>query len=160
MRSINKTLIIGTLMGFALLISGCKTTLVIHNATVENITPIFHDYIGTHGYQLTYENPETGSYRVSLGEVYRPERSETTKSSTIVVQPPAKDTNMPLTSYEDTSWRTVSTPGHYVEATAIVLIFQQDNNVIINVDSNDVGGASIDDLKGYIEGLGYAVNSR
>lgn len=142
------------------LLTGCVSTLLVRNATVAEVTPLFKDYAGTHGYQISYENAQTGQYRLDLGSVYVPEVSETTKSKMVVVQPPSKDSNTPLTSYEDTTWRTVSTPGHYAEATAMVSITQQDKDVQIVIDTNSVAGTSLNDVRDYIQGAGYNVDSK
>lgn len=148
------------LLASVFFLSGCKSTLLVHDATVEEIIPILKDYVGTHGYQITYENVETGSFRLSLGNVYVSETRETTKTKTVFVQPPPKDSNLPMTSYEDTTWRTVSTPGHYAEATAMIKMIQQENDVIINIDTNDVAWTSLNDMRDYIRGLGYEVDSK
>jgi len=102
--------LIALLMAAAFILSGCVSTLVVRQATVAKIIPVFKDYVGTRGYQLTYENAATGQYRVNMGSVYVQGVSETTKSKTVIVQPPAEDSNLPLTSYEDTTWRTFITP--------------------------------------------------
>jgi hypothetical protein len=148
------------LLAAVLFLPGCKTTLLVRDATVQEIIPIFKDYAGTHGYQITYENPQTGSFRLSLGNVFVSGRSETTKTKFVTVNPPAEGSNQPLTAYEDTTWRTVSTPGRYVEATAAVNMVQQDNDVIINIDTNDVAASSLDDLLDYIRGLGYEIDRK
>ena len=148
------------LIAASFLLTGCVNTLLVRDATVEDIIPVFKDYVGTHGYQLTYENAATGQYRVNMGSVYVPEVSETTKNQTIIVQPPPKDSNLPLTSYEDTTWRTVSNPGHYVDATAIVSITQQDKDVQVIIDSNGVAGTALNDVRDYIQGAGYKVDNQ
>ena len=161
MRTIRPSLLlIALLMAAAFILSGCVSTLVVRQATVAKIIPVFKDYVGTRGYQLTYENAATGQYRVNMGSVYVQGVSETTKSKTVIVQPPAEDSNLPLTSYEDTTWRTVSTPGHYVDATATVSITQQGDDVQIVLDTNDVAGTSLNDIRDYIQGIGYNVDSK
>jgi hypothetical protein len=129
-------------------------------ATVEEIIPVFKDYAGTHGYQITYENVKTGQFRLDLGSVYVPEVSETTKNSMVVVSPPSRDTNTPMTSYEDTTWRTVNTPGHYVDATATVSLTPQGKDVQIVIDSNNAVGTALNDIRDYIQGAGYNVESK
>jgi hypothetical protein len=160
MRTTKLGLLLALLLAAALLLSGCKSTLVVRNTAAEDVIAVFKDYAGTHGYQITYANDETGSYRLGLGNVYVPERSETTKSKFVVVQPPAESGSQPLTSYEDTTWRTVSTPGHYVEANAMVSIVDQGNDTVITVDTNNVGGASLDDLRNYLKEAGYVVENK
>lgn len=146
------------ILASVLLLAGCKTTLLVHDATVKELIPIFKDYAGTHGYNIIYTNDETGSYRLSLGNVYVPERSETTKTKIVTLPPPEPNDNQPLTSYEDTTWRTVSTPGHYVEGTAMVSITQLDEDVIITIDTNNVGGSSLDDLRDFFRWNGLTVD--
>lgn len=153
-------LIMMLLIGAAFFLTGCVSTLLVRNAKVGEIVTVFKDYVGTHGYQITYENAQTGQYRLDLGSVYVPEVSETTKNSTVVVQPPQKDSNIPLTSYEDTTWRTVSTPGHYADANASIGITQQGSDVKIVVDTNSVAGESLNDVRDYIQGAGYTVDSK
>ncbi len=131
-----------------------------HDTSVEEITPILKDYVGTHGYLITYENKETGSFRISLGSVYVPGTAETTKTKYVVVNPPAEGTTQPMTAYEDTTWRTVSKPGHYVEATAMIRLTQKDNDVVMEIDTNDAAGISLNDMRDYIQGVGYAVDSK
>ncbi len=148
------------LLAAGLFLSGCKTTLLVHDAVVADIVPILRDYAGTHGYQITYENLRTGAFRLSLGTAYVEGRSETTKSKYVVVTPPPEGTNQPLTAYEDTTWRTVNTPGRYVESSAMVLMTQQGPDVLINIDTNAVAGSSLDDLLDYIQGLGYQIDRK
>lgn len=152
------SLLILALLAACLLLAGCKSTLLARNTTVKDVVPIFKDYLGTHGYTLTYENEATGSYRVSLGTVYVPERSETTKTKMVTLPAPAADPNLPVTAYEDTTWRTVSVPGHYVEATAIISITQLDDDVIITIDTNSAGGSSMDDIKEYFQWNGITID--
>lgn len=161
MRTLRPSLILLMLLiAAACLLTGCVSTLLVRNAKVADIIPVFKDYVGTHGYQVSYENAQTGQYRLDLGSVYVPEVSETTKNQMSVVSPPSKDQNTPMTSYEDTTWRTVSTPGHYVNATATVSITQQGTDVQIVVDSNNVVGTALDDIRDYIQGAGYTVDNK
>lgn len=148
------------LLASVVLLAGCKSTLLVHDAQLEKIIPILDDYAGTHGYQITYRNDEAGSFRLSLGNVYVPAVSETTKSKSVIVQPPPEGSNLPMTSYEDTTMRTVSSPGRYVEAYAMISLIQQDKDVQIIIDSNDAGGASPSDLIDYIRSFGYVVDNR
>jgi hypothetical protein len=64
-------------LALALVLMGCNSTLVIHNATTSQITPVFKDYINLHGYQLTYQNDQVGSYRIDLGSIFIPATSVT-----------------------------------------------------------------------------------
>jgi len=153
-------LLMALLIAAAFILTGCVSTLVVRDASVEEVISVFKDYAGTRGYQITYANDETGQYRLNLGSVYVQGVNETTKSKTVIVQPPAEGSNAPLTSYEDTTWRTVSTPGHYVDATATVSITQQDKDVQIVMDSNNVAGTALNDVREYIQGAGYAVESK
>jgi hypothetical protein len=142
-----------------LLLSGCKSTLLVHDATVKDVITILEDYVGTHGYKITYRNDELGSFRLSLGNVYMPERSETTKTKEITQFPPV-DKNLPYTAYEETSRQTVKMPGHYLEATAVVSITQQDKDVVFVIDSSDARGFSLDDVSEYIRSFGYTVDNK
>ncbi|MCX5726686.1 MAG: hypothetical protein NT030_05870 [Candidatus Saganbacteria bacterium] len=158
MRSKVKLIIILSVL--ALFLTGCKSTLLVHNTTVNQIIPVVKDYVGTHGYQITYQNDQTGSYGVDLGSVYVPYTSETEKTKMVIVQPPSKNSNQPLTSYENTTWNTVSTPGHYVRSTATINILQQDSDVLILLDTSNATGTSLGDLRDYIQTLGYAVENK
>ena len=148
------------LLASVLFLTGCKSTLIVRDATVAEILQVFEDYVGTHGYQITYRNDETGSYRISLGNVYEPGISQTTQSRTVIVQPPPKNSNLPMTSYEDNTWRTVTSPGHYIEASAIVNITQADKDVLVTIDTNDAAGSSLNDITDYFGGAGYFVEKR
>ncbi|OGC21578.1 hypothetical protein A2291_01485 [candidate division WOR-1 bacterium RIFOXYB2_FULL_42_35] len=160
MKAIRLSPILAFLLVAVLFLSGCKSSLLVRDTTIKNIIPIFEDYVGTHNYKITYRNDTIGSYRLSLGNVYEPEVSETTKVKEITKQPPPKNSNLPYTAYEETTWKTVSVPGHYVEATARVNITQQGNNVLLVIDTNDAGGSSLDDIYDYIRGFGYVVDKK
>lgn len=143
----------------ALFVSGCKTTFVVRNSTANQIIPIFKDYVGFHGYVMRYQNDLTGSYNVDMGVVYVPYTSETERTKT-VMNVPSEDSHQPMTAYEQTTWNTVSNPAHYVDATAVVNILQQGSDVLVNIDTNDAGGASLDDLRDYLQTLGYKVDNQ
>lgn len=143
-----------------LFLTGCKSTLIVHDAAMEDIIPVLDDYAGTHGYRITYRNDEIGSFRLSLGNVYMPETSETIKTKEITKRVPPEDSNQPFTAYEETTLKTVSMPGHYVEATAMVSIVQQDQDVLIEINANNAGGSSLGDLSDYIKDFGYAVDNK
>ena len=148
------------LIFLALFISGCKTTFVVRGSTVEQVNPIFKDYVGFHGYVMRYQNDLTGSYNVDMGLVYVPYTSETEKTKTIVSVPRDSNSHQPMTAYEQTTWNTVSNPAHYVDATAVVSIIPQGNDVLVNIDTNDAGGSSMDDLRDYLQTLGYKVDNQ
>jgi len=142
----------------ALFISGCQTTITVHNASKKDITQMVKDYIGMHGYTLTYSNDTTGSYHVDMGSVYVAGTSSTTKSSSVIVQPSNKDSGQPMTAYEQTSWNTVNNPSRYAQASAAVSISQKDSDVVIFIDTNDAGGTSLNDIKDYIQSFGYKMD--
>jgi hypothetical protein len=148
------------LLALALFVSGCKTTFVVRGATAKQIIPIFKDYVGFHGYTMRYQNDLTGSYNVDMGVVYVPYTSETEKTKTVITVPREENSHQPMTAYEQTTWNTVSNPAHYVEATAVVNIIQQGSDVLVNIDTNDAGGASLDDLRDYLQTLGYKVENQ
>jgi hypothetical protein len=160
MNSLRQVILLLCLAASLFFLSGCKATLLVHDAAVEGIVPILKDYAGTHGYQISYANEQTGSFRLDLGSVYISEVSNTTKSKYTITSPPSKDGNQPTTSYEDTTWHTVSTPGHYVKMTAIVSIVQQGKDVVISIDSNDLAGSALGDFRDYLVGFGYKVDNR
>jgi len=144
----------------ALFVSGCKTTFVIRGATVSQVIPIFKDYVGFHGYAMRYQNDLTGSYNVDMGVVYVPYTSETEKTRTVMNIPSNANSYQPMTAYEQTTWNTVSNPAHYEDATAVVNILQQGSDVLVIIDTNDAGGSSMDDLRDYLQTLGYKVENQ
>jgi hypothetical protein len=148
------------LMAFSLFLAGCQTTLVIHKASAPKIIQIFKDYAGMHGYAITYQNDDTGSYHLSMGSVFVPYTSSTQKSQSIIQNNPPTGSNQPMTAYEQTSWNTVANPSHYEEATAAVSIIQQDTDVQILIDTNDAGGSALNDMKDYLQSLGYSVDNK
>lgn len=152
--------ILMTLLVSLLLLTGCRSSLLVHDATVKDIATILEDYAGSHGYKITYRNDALGSYRLSLGNFYAPATSQTTKTK-MTTQLPVKDDNQPMTAYEETSWNTVSTPGHYVEVTAMVGLTQQGKDVVLSIDTNNnVIGSSLGDINSYIRGFGYEVEGK
>lgn len=159
MKRWRSNLILATLIISIFFLTGCKSTLMVHNATVKDVVTILEDYVGTHGYQISYRNDALGSYRLSLGNVYVPENSQTTQTKEITHQRPM-DKNQTYTAYEETTWQTVSVPGHYVEATAVVTITQQGSDIIITIDPNDAASSSLGDAGDYIKGFGYAVDNK
>jgi len=144
------------LLTLLLVLSGCKTTLLVHNATVAQVIPIFKDYAGSHGYTLTYQNDQTGSYGLDLGPVFVSATSDTTMSRSVIIQP----SNQPMSAYEETTWHTVSTPGHFDEATASVNIVQQGSDVLVIIDGNSAAGGSLNDAHDYIQQRGYTVDTK
>jgi len=150
--------LIFVLLVCALSLSGCKTTLLVHNATVKQITPVLKDYAGIHGYSITYQNERTGSYHLDMGSVFMPAASQTVKNKSTVQQLPARNSGQPMTAYEETTWNTVSNPAHYAGASAAVSILQQGSDVLIILDGNDAAGSSLNDVRDYIQAFGYTVD--
>jgi hypothetical protein len=148
------------LLAFSVFLTGCQTTLVVHNANVKQIIQVFKDYSGMHGYAITFQNDQTGSYHLSMGTVFMPYTSSTQKSKSTISNNPPAGSDQPLTAYEQTSWNTVSNPSHYEEATAAVSIIQKDTDVQILIDTNDAGGSSLNDMKDYLQSLGYSVDNK
>ncbi len=148
------------LLALTLFVSGCKTTFVVRGATSKQIIPIFKDYVGAHGYTMRYQNDFTGSYNVDMGVVYVPAVSETEKTKTVMSAPRGENSYQPMTAYEQTTWNTVSNPAHFEEATAVVNFIQQGSDVMVNIDTNDAGGGSLDDLRDYLQTLGYKVDNQ
>jgi hypothetical protein len=151
------------LFAVMLLLTGCNGALTVHDAQVDKITTILKDYSGIHGYQISYQNEQTGSYRLELGVVYIPEASQMVKTRQATTEIPAKDQKISqtLTSYEETTWQTVSQPGHYVQASAMVRIIQQGKDVHIILQSESYNGPwdnQLGDLHDYIEDFGYSVD--
>jgi hypothetical protein len=149
------------LLPLLFIVAGCKATMLVHNASVKDIIPIFKDYAGVHGYVIRYSNDKTGSYNLDMGSVYKEGISSTVKSQSTIVQMPPAGSSQPMTAYEQTTWNTVNNPAHYAQATAAVNIIQQNNDVLIIIQTNDVGGGpSLNDLSDYLKALGYQVDSK
>jgi hypothetical protein len=142
----------------AVILSGCQTTITVHNASKKDIAPIFKDYVGMHGYVLRYQNDTTGTYNVDMGQVYVQGTSTATKNKSIVMQPSDSSTGQPLTAYEQSTWTTVNNPAHYEDAFAAVSISQRDSDVIVFIDTNGAGGSSLDDIRNYFKSYGYQVD--
>jgi hypothetical protein len=140
------------------LLSGCRTTLLVHNATVKQITPIFKDYVGMQGYMISYQNDQTGSYHVDMGSVFVAGTTSGSSTRSIIAVKPSE--SQPMTAYEETSWNSTNIPEHYTQATAAISIIQEGSDVLLNIDTNDAGGASLNDIRDYIKSLGYTVENK
>jgi hypothetical protein len=137
--------------------AGCETTLKVNNIGIDQMTPLFKDYAGLNGYQITYENSQTKSYRLSLGTFFVPHVSqsvETSRGAAQIDQEIPNQTN--VTSYGQTIVQTINQPAHYVEAVATVRMMPQGEDVLIYIET---GGAavSLDDFQKYIKQTGYHV---
>lgn len=141
-----------------ILLSGCQTTLTVRDATVKNITSAFKDYVGMHGYSLTYQNDATGSYHVDMGSVFITGNSSATKSKATSSYTATAGSGQAMTAYEQTSWNAVNDPARYAQASAAVSITQKGGDVQVFIDTNDAGGTTLNDIKDYIQGLGYKVD--
>lgn len=141
------------------ILTGCRTTLVVRNATVKDITPILKDYAGIRGYAISYQNEQTNSYRLDLGSVYIPYTSETVK--TTVTLP--TENIQPLTSYEQKTWRTVAAEGRNIQAAVMIRLVQQNNDVLISLNSDDEVGPAryqVGYLSDYLRDFGYTVEQK
>jgi hypothetical protein len=143
-----------------LLLSGCKSVLLVKDVSQEQMATIVKDYAGIHGYQFTYQNDKTGSYRLSLGMMYMPNTSQTTQTSESSQRLTTGNVDQTATSYERTTWETVNDPGHFVEATAMLRLLQQGSNVSVVIESNNASGSALDDFSGYLKDLGYTVENK
>ncbi|MFH1709507.1 MAG: hypothetical protein ABH860_00360 [bacterium] len=155
---ISKSRILLVLLASVLFLSGCQATYTVRNASAKDIIPAFKDYVGMQGYVLKYQNDTTGSYNVDMGLVFVSGVSSATKSKSIIEQPADSNTGQPMTRYEQTSWNEVNNPSRYSNAAAAVRITQNGDDVTIYVDTNDAGGTSFNDIKAYIQSLGYKVD--
>jgi hypothetical protein len=158
-KQTNVALIVIVLVGIFFL-AGCQSKLLVRNATVDQITPILKDYAGIHGYQISYQNVQTGSYRLDMGSVYMPNTIDTVKNKSTIVSPAVSATGQPMTAYEETTWHTVNVPGRYVDAAATVQIMKQDQDVYIIIDTNDAAGTSLNDLYDFLQAHGYTVEHK
>lgn len=155
----NKLMPIVLFISFALLLSGCQTTYLVHDSSAKQIAAIIKDYGGAHGYSFTYENETTWTYGLDLGSVYIPYTSTTVKSSSYTqVQ---ASTGQPVNyGYEDTSWNTITSGPRNVEALATIRLIQQDKDVLILIDTNDAGGYTLNDIRGYVQAYGFTVDEK
>ena len=147
------------LLACVFLLTGCKTTLLVHQTTVQKLIPIVKDYAGSHGYRINYENDQTGAFGIDMGAVYVPYSSSTTKSSSYI-QTQSPGNNQPLTAYEQTTWNTVGNSEHFEEAAASINMLQQGEDVLMTLDGNDAAGSSLNDFYDYLKSLGYQVESK
>ncbi len=145
------------LLACVFLLTGCKTTLLVHNTDIAHMVPLLKDYAGSHDYKITYENDQTGTFGLDMGAAYVPYSSSTTQS-TSYVQTSAP--NQPMTAYEQTTWNTVGNSEHYVEAAASVNMVQQGSDVMLTLDGNDAAGSSLSDFYDYLKGLGFTVENK
>lgn len=140
-----------------LLLTGCETTLKVNNIGIDQMTPLFKDYAGLNGYQITYENNQTRSYRLSLGTFFVPHVSQSVETSHGAAQIDKEVPNQTnVISYGQTIVQTINQPAHYVEAVATVRMMPQGQDVLIYIET---GGAavSLDDFQKYIKQTGYTV---
>jgi uncharacterized protein YcfL len=141
------------------LLTGCKSTLQVYNVKSDQVVSILKDYVGIHGYQISYQNSETGSFRVELGSVFISSTSQTVETRQAVRDNPKKtDTDEPLTSYEQTTLQTVNTPGHYVQLALLIRVVQSDDNVMITIEDNGYSnyiGNIASDFSNYLQSFGY-----
>jgi hypothetical protein len=144
-----------------MLLSGCSSTLFVYNADLGKVESLFKDYVGLNGYQLTYQNDQTKSYRLLLGTVYIPHSTQTKQTFQGNRQLDHEVKNLTnLVAYEQTVVETVNRPAHIVEATAKVRMVQQNDTVVIHLETDGPLGTSVDDLKDFIQQNGLQVESR
>ena len=139
------------------LLTGCNNSLVIKNAEVKRVIPQFKEFTSLYGYRIVYGNDETGSYRVELGQVYVPHQSETVRQrATIATQNLFH--NPPLTSYEESTWRTIESRDRYVLVAIMARIVQRGNDVVIQIESTENVSptrSQINLVRKYFRDLGY-----
>jgi hypothetical protein len=151
-----KIKILGLLLCLVLL-TGCNNRLVIKNAEVETIIPKFREFVSLYGYKLAYANDATGAYRVELGQVYVPFQSETVRQRATIATENMFN-NPPLTSYEESTWRTIESRDRYVMVAIWARITQRDNNVVIQVESTENVNptrSQINLIRKFFRDLGY-----
>lgn len=153
-----KGMIVCLLLMASILIAGCQTTMTVRDSLAKDIVSIFKDYVGMHGYSLTYQNDRTGSYNVNMGSVFISGVSSTSKSKSTTSYTAPAGSGQAMTAYEQTSWNTVNDPAHFAQAGAAVSITQKGEDVVIYIDTNSAGGTSFNDIKDYIQSLGYKVD--
>lgn len=140
-----------------LLLTGCETTMMVRDIKMDEMIPLFKDYAGMNGYEITYENNNTKSYRLSLGTFFVPHMSQSVETSRGAAQIDKEVPNLTnVTSYGQTIVQTINQPAHYVEATATVRLLPQGNDVLIYIET-DGAAVSLDDFQKYIKQTGYNV---
>ncbi|MDR1997740.1 MAG: hypothetical protein LBQ83_05395 [Candidatus Margulisbacteria bacterium] len=140
-----------------LLLMGCNNRMVIKNAELKDVIPQFKEFAALHGYNITYANDQTGAYRVELGQVYIPYQSETTRQRATIATENLYS-NPPLTSYEESTWRTIEAKDRYVLVAVMVRLAQRNNDVVLQVDSTENTGPTASQgalLRKYFRELGY-----
>lgn len=152
-----KKLRILALFGVLFLLTGCNNRLVIKNAETQQIIPQFKEFVALYGYKMAYANDQTGSYRVELGQVYVPYQSETTRQRATIATENLYN-NPPLTSYEESTWRTIESRDRYVLVAVMTRITQRNNDVVIQIENTEAAGPMTSQgtiLRKYFRDLGY-----
>jgi hypothetical protein len=141
-------------------LTGCNNELVVHNAKRAQITPIFKEYVGIHGYRVSYENDTTGAYRVDMGTVTLPEKRTISK---VAIGVPTSNFTYPLTSYEEESWEQTTQYSKDVALAVMVRIFEQGDDVILKFSSEQPfyqTGEQGTKFADYVRESGYQVDVR
>ncbi|GBR74248.1 hypothetical protein NO1_1458 [Candidatus Termititenax aidoneus] len=137
--------------------TGCNGRLVVKNADVNDIIPLFKEFVALYGYNLTYANDKTGAYRVEMGQVYIPAQTETVRQRASIATENIY-TQPQLNSYEESRWKTVSAIDRYVLVAVMARITAKNGDVIIQLDSTESVGptsSQVNLLRKYFRDLGY-----
>jgi len=152
---------LGLLIIGILLLTGCKSMLMVKDAKIDQVISILKDYAGIHGYQISYQNRETGSFRLELGSFYVSNTSQAIETRQTIRDNPRKEPDQPLTSYEQTTLQTVNTPGHYVQLAVMIRVVQKEQDVSIVIEDtgyNSYIGSIANDLCSYLQSFGYTTS--
>ncbi|MDR2431329.1 MAG: hypothetical protein LBD99_03640 [Candidatus Margulisbacteria bacterium] len=139
------------------MLTGCNNRLVVKNAEAKEVIAHFKEFAALYGYRITYANDQTGAYRVELGQVYVPYQSETTRQRATIATSNLYSTP-PLTSYEESTWRTIEARDRYVLVAVMVRIVQRGTDVLLQVDNTESTGPTTSQgtlLRKYFRELGY-----
>lgn len=123
------------LLIIVLFLTGCNNQIAVRNAQKGQVIPILKEYAALHGYQITYANDQTGSYRIELGPVQIPGKLKTiaTKSQ-YATQNINQGQYYPLTAYEEETWETYAARAEEIMLAVIVRIKQKKDDVVITVN--------------------------
>lgn len=147
-----------------LLMTACNNKMIVYNSNSDKVIAILKEYAGLHGYNITYANERTGSYRIELGTIQLPTevKTTTTKSqySTANIN---QVQHYPLTAYEEKTWQSYYTQTEKIMLAIIVRIQQQDRNVVISINpdansENFLQTNHLKRLKEMFKNYGYQVD--
>ena len=133
-----------------------NASFFIRNAAKADISTILKDYVGLSGYRVTYENEETGAYRIVVGRAIDPGSELSKTYSQYNTLSSGQDGR---TTIGESSTVKTATPAQKQIASIAVQMTQSGSDVFLNIQSTGDLDAS-DQAGGFIvflKGKGYTV---